>query len=90
MSTDPSSSSTSSGRISAQEAAKRAAKYLQSLVPNVGGIRVEETEVHPEGDQWRITLSYEPGDEPYAARTYKLFLVDIQTGEVLSMRMRKG
>lgn len=87
MSTDP---STSSKRVSAQQAAESAKRHLASLVSSVAGIRVEEAEVHPEGDQWRITLSYELSDDPYAARTYKLFLVDIQTAEVVSMRMVKG
>jgi len=90
MSTDPSSSSTSSGRLPPHEAARRAAEYLRSFMADAGGIRVEETELDQDDACWRITLSYEPGGVPFGTRIYKLFLVDVKTGEVLAMRMRKG
>jgi len=88
MSPDPSSSS--AAPIPPQEAARRAAAYLQSVVPTADAIRVEETELDENDPIWRITLSYVPRDEPFATRIYKLFYVDAPTGNIRAMRMREG
>lgn len=91
MATASNSSGSTSGRITAQDAAKKAADYLRSFSSQAHNIKVEEVELDPNDEsEWRITLSYVSLDEPFAGRALKLFRVDVQTGEVLGMRMRKG
>ncbi|MFH1417335.1 MAG: hypothetical protein ABII12_03505 [Planctomycetota bacterium] len=89
MSKKRSSAHSSSQRILPQEAARSAAEYLKAFVPDAAAITVEEVESGPEDTEWRITLSYQSGGLPFMAKKYKLFVVNAQTGDVLSMRIRK-
>ncbi len=88
MSSNPSSSSSSTGRIPPQVAAHKAAEYLQTFVRDAINITVEEVELGSDDAEWRITLSYQAGTLGMMGRNYKLFRVNAQTGEVLSMRIR--
>jgi hypothetical protein len=81
-------------KISPQEAASTAAKYLKDLVPIQGTPVIEEVEFVESANEWHITLGYQPADSSnhfaYALgkRDYKIFRVNADTGDVLSMKIR--
>jgi hypothetical protein len=76
-------------RISAKQAANSARAYMKSLVPVAADVSVEEAELSEDERFWLITLGYEfaPFGGP---KEYKVFKVDAQSGEVLSMKIREG
>jgi len=86
-------------RINAKTAAEAAAKYLQETVGLRGTqVYVEEIE-HIDGDEeWAVTLGFYQEAAPSnfgvvmygekKEKEYKIFRVDSETGEVLSMKIR--
>jgi len=87
----------SATRIDARRAASAAAGYFQQLYPNVSSFSLEEVELSEDGDYWFITLSFELGAKiggfPVTLQPpktkFKVFKVNVRTGEVVSMRIRK-
>ena len=81
-------------KISPQEAANAAAKYLKDLVPMQGAPVTEEVEFVESPNEWHITLGYQPADSTnhfayaFGKRDYKIFRINADTGEVLSMKIR--
>lgn len=80
-------------RIAAKDAAVKANQYFTEIVGPRANIIVEEVELSKSGSYWLITLGY---DGPslgritiYAKREYKIFEVDVYTGEVVSMKIRE-
>jgi hypothetical protein len=84
-------------KISPQEAANTAMKYLKELVPIQSNVTVEEVELNGRENEWHITLGYIPADIQtnvyfgigQKAKEYKEFRVNAVTGKVLSMKIRK-
>ncbi|MBI5646242.1 MAG: hypothetical protein HY962_04855 [Ignavibacteriae bacterium] len=85
--------------IEGKSAAQAAAAYLKALNPNAGAITVEELErENAQGSHcWIVTLSYRetvPSNHPASIfevqtqKVYKVFRVDVYSGEVLSMKIR--
>lgn len=72
--------------VTAKQAAQAAAHYLRDVAGLSGPFSVEEVEL--EGGYWRITLGYDENRIlGYGNKTYKVFKVDAQTGEVDSMKI---
>ena len=82
--------------IDVRQAAHLASQYFAGLYegPAVSGAQLEEVEITEDEKYWLITLSY-PLTEATALlnfnykRKYKVFKIDAETGEVLSMKIRK-
>lgn len=75
--------------ISVKEAVARAIHYLDELgelMPK-SGLRLEETEFDDASGQWLITLSFGPNLFTNE-RTYKIFKVEADTGQIKSMKIR--
>jgi hypothetical protein len=82
--------------IDVKQAAQSASNFFASLYNSEGvpDVRLEEVELTEDGKHWLITLSFPPSPMPpgviYSpARQYKIFKVDAQTGDVLSMKIRE-
>ncbi len=88
-------------RFDVRDAARAAAGYFQALYPNVVSFSLEEVELSEKEDYWLIALSFElppkrtgrgSGTLPILFQPpktkYKIFKVDVKTGEVVSMRIR--
>jgi hypothetical protein len=82
--------------IDVKQAAQSASNFINGLYSNetISDVRLEEVELSEDGKYWLITLSF-----PLPAslgvvylggggRQYKLFKIDADTGEVLSMKIR--
>lgn len=87
-----------STRIDARAAANAAARYFRQLYPNVSSCSLEEVELSEDDRYWLITLGFEVsakagGGIPLLLQPpktkFKVFKVNAQTGEVVSMRIRK-
>jgi hypothetical protein len=85
-------------KIDARTAAHAAADYFRDLYANVKSFSLEEVELSEDGDYWLITLSFEVGPKTTAGfairleppkTKFKVFKVNAQTGQVVSMRIRK-
>lgn len=83
-------------RISPKEAANEALKYFIDLTGSSSGVALEEIELSDDGKRWNLTLSLsESTPFMYAsitnsmAKSYKAFVVDAYTGEIISMKIRK-
>jgi hypothetical protein len=84
-----------SGPIDVKTAVRNAIAYLrefEEFIP-ARGLRLEETEYDGSGS-WLITLSVIDDDPRFfgelagTKRTYKVFRIDAETGEVKSMKVR--
>ncbi|EJL6264535.1 hypothetical protein NMS06_003535 [Vibrio cholerae] len=77
--------------ISAQEASHKAAEYFREFTQDVYNLNITVEEIEKDVDHWLITLGF--AQKTYsisnpAAKEYKQFKVDLETGEVLSMKIR--
>lgn len=86
--------------IDVKEAVRLANEHLVHLLGEdaVSSVRLEEVELMRKEEMavsyWLITLSYLSNLSPslisgLAQRQYKIFKIDAETGEFISMRMRK-
>lgn len=75
-------------RLNAKEASEKSAEYLNDLrgIPNYD-IQLEEVELSPDEKYWLVTLSF-PSGYLGNVRNYRIFKVNAETGEVLSMKIR--
>ena len=83
--------------LNVKEAVQKAAEYFTDLYPRkFANVLVEEIE--QTGNDWLITLGYDDGADFSDAfsqiqkkyrRRFKLFLIDGETGEVKSMKIRE-
>jgi len=89
----------------AKEAVRRAIAYFSDLTSqlqeSVTILRLEEVEKSDDGQYWLVTLSYStspftitralgmPDRDDLRFRSYKVFKVHAETGEVLSMKIRE-
>lgn len=79
--------------ITAKQAASQATTYLAELVNLMSQPQIEEVELSNDRLTWYITLSYlAQENQPYAflghAKSYKVFTIDAESGEVRSMKIR--
>ena len=77
--------------ISAADAAKIASNYYRNISGNYDDLSIEEIEKNEEGTAWLITLGIP--ERGYAinrpsAKDYKVFEIDSDTKDVLSMKIR--
>lgn len=81
-------------RISAQDAAQNAMKYYQQLSGDYNNSTIEEIELSEDGKEWLITLGIRVSTSTavmiYAQmeKSYKIFRIDAENGDVLSMKIR--
>lgn len=79
--------------IDVRLAATSANDYLKGFYPEATNIKLEEVELTEDDKFWFITLSYDNSDR-YAVnfnkpRSFKIFKLDAENGQVLSMKIRE-
>jgi hypothetical protein len=81
--------------IDAQEATGKAREHRTAFFPEAENIQLEEVELTGDKAHWLITMSYEGVSNSVASSLlvgksviYKIFKLDAETGEVLSMKIR--
>jgi len=81
--------------IDVKEATEKAKAHLVSFFPEAEQVQLEEVELSEDKASWLITLSYEGVSSSVASSMlvgksllYKIFKLDAETGEVLSMKIR--
>jgi len=83
---------TTKQEIDAQQAAKLAADYLRTMVPQADDLLLEEVERQTESGEkrWLITLSclLNPTGSATPGFQSKTFAIGAETGEVLSMKIK--
>ena len=80
--------------IDAKQAVEIAANYYKAIAAESQKLSVEEIEMDDAGSHWLITLGI---GEPFSAiqfttgqaKSFKIFKIDANTGEVKSMKIRK-
>lgn len=88
-----------SGRITPRDAAIAAAKYFMEVTGYTGGFTVEEIVLSQDRGRWLVTLGY--AEQPIGTGTtvplfgapkkaYKVFEIDAESGQVLSMKIKEG
>lgn len=80
--------------INVSLASTAAVEYLKNVFPDATQIQLEEVEITDDKRYWIITLSYDNPDRLYSSlmnrnRKYKIFKIDAENGEVLSMKIRE-
>ena len=81
--------------IDVSEATNKAKKYLVSFFPDAEKVQLEEVELTDDKTHWLITLSYEGVSNSVASSLlvgkslrYKIFKMEAESGEVISMKIR--
>ncbi len=81
--------------IDVNQATNKAQEYLKSFYPDAERVQLEEVELTNDKTQWLITLSYEGVANSVASSLlvgkslrYKIFKLEADTGEVISMKIR--
>jgi hypothetical protein len=83
--------------IDVKQAAQSASNFVTGLYSDrtISDVRLEEVELSEDGRYWLITLSFPPPASSVNSmlgigrRDYKIFKVDRDSGEVLSMKIRE-
>lgn len=83
--------------IDVKQAAQSASNFIAGLYSNetISDVMLEEVELSEDEMYWLITLSFpSPSSSSHpifggGGRRYKIFKVDADTGEVLSMKIRE-
>ena len=81
--------------INVQDATKRAKDHLREFFPEADEVQLEEVELTPDKAYWLVTLSYAGVSNSVASSLlvgkslrYKIFKLDAESGEVISMKVR--
>jgi hypothetical protein len=81
--------------IDVKEATQKVKAYLVSFFPEAEKVQLEEVELTDDKSHWYITLSYEGMSHSVASSLlvgksvrYKIFKLDAESGEVISMKIR--
>ena len=81
--------------IDVNNAAEKARAHLVSFFPDAEKVQLEELELTDDKAHWFITLSYEGVSHSVASSLlvgksvrYKIFKLDAESGEVISMKIR--
>lgn len=78
--------------ISAAEATQAAANYYKDITQKIINLTVEEIEKDESENVWLITLGISETTfviNASANKDYKIFKIDLDTAEVISMKIRK-
>ena len=82
--------------IDVKQATQKAKEYLAAFFPDAEKVQLEEVELNEDKSYWYITLSYEGVSNSIASSLlvgksvrYKLFKLESETGEVVSMKIRE-
>jgi len=81
--------------INVKEATDKAKEYLVNFYPEAENVLLEEVELTADKSYWMVTLSFEGITSSVASSLlvgksvlYKIFRIEAETGEVISMRIR--
>jgi hypothetical protein len=79
--------------VDGKQAVVKAMEYVKGVyeTSQVGDLMLEEVERSEDGKHWYVTLGFSPrqaGGSP-AERSYKVVKIVVETGDVLSMKIRK-
>lgn len=81
--------------INVKEATEKAKEYLVIFFPEAENVLLEEVELTADKSFWMVTLSFEGATSSVASSLlvgrsvlYKVFRIDAESGEVISMRIR--
>ena len=81
--------------VDGKQAVVKAMEYVKAVydTSQVSDLMLEEVERSEDGKHWYVTLGFSPcqptaGGSP-AERDYKVVKIVVETGEVLSMKIRK-
>lgn len=80
--------------IDVKKAIEIASDKLLSFYPEVSKVLMEEVEITDNKKHWNITLSYSEPTETIGyisfggRRKYKIFKIDAEKGEIVSMKIR--
>ncbi len=81
--------------IDVKEAADKARSHLASFFPDAERVQLEEAELTDDKTHWFITIGYEGVSHSVASSLlvgksvrYKIFKLDAESGEVISMKIR--
>ena len=81
--------------INVKEATDKAKEYLVSFFPDAENVQLEEVEMTEDKAHWFVTISYEGVSNSVASSLLvgktvicKIFKIDAQEGEVISMKIR--
>jgi len=82
--------------IDVKEATGKAKEYLISFFRKLDKVQLEEVELTNDKAHWFITMSYEGVSNSVASSLlvgksvrYKIFKLDAESGEVISMKIRE-
>ena len=82
-------------KINAKKAASIALEYLEELFPDNSGYELEEIETTEDEKYWLITIGMVDNNSPTLttlsgkAKKYKIIKIDIKSGNVKSVKIRK-
>ena len=81
--------------INVKEATNKAKEHLLAFFPDAEQVQLEEVELSEDKVHWLITLSYEGISTSVASSMlvgksllYKIFKMEAESGEVISMKIR--
>ena len=81
--------------VDGKQAVGKAMEYVKAVydLSQVTDLMLEEVERSEDGKHWYVTLGFTPHEpasgETTFERTYKVVKIVVETGEVLSMKIRK-
>jgi hypothetical protein len=79
--------------VDGKQAVVKAMEYVRGVydVSQVGDLMLEEVERSEDGKHWYVTLGFSPSATASASaeRSYKVVKIVVETGEVMSMKIRK-
>jgi len=82
--------------IDVKLATEKAKDHLKTFFPDAQKVQLEEVELTGDRAYWMITLSYEGVSTSVASSLlvgksliYKIFKLDAETGDVISMKIRE-
>ena len=81
--------------INVQDATQKAREHLLEFFPDADEVQLEEVELTPDKAYWLVTLSYAGVSNSVASSLlvgkslrYKIFKLDAESGDVISMKVR--
>ncbi len=81
--------------INVKDATERAREHLVSFFPDADEVQLEEVELTADKAYWLVTLSYSGVSNSVASSLlvgksmrFKIFKLDAESGEVISMKVR--
>ena len=77
--------------IDAKQVVAKAMEYIRAVYDpaQVVDLVLEEVERSEDGKHWLVTLGFTPGSGAGEEQTHKVMKIVAETGEILSMKIRK-